>query len=88
VKNRVFLANEKRCVSPSNKICWGPTNYCSKQNKIKLKVKVKTLQEKRVVHEAIKYSMLKGDLIFADEEGVPWGHPQALIRVPLGYFLG
>jgi hypothetical protein len=32
--------------------------------------------------------VLKGDLIFADEEGVPWGHPQALTLVPLGYFLG
>jgi hypothetical protein len=31
---------------------------------------------------------LKGDLIFADEEGVPLGHPQALMLVPLGYFLG
>jgi hypothetical protein len=31
---------------------------------------------------------LKGDLIFADEEGVPRGHPQALMLVPLGYFLG
>jgi hypothetical protein len=31
---------------------------------------------------------LKGDLIFADEEGVPWGHPQALTLVPIGYFLG
>jgi hypothetical protein len=27
-------------------------------------------------------------MIFADEEGVPRGHPQALIIVPLGYFLG
>jgi hypothetical protein len=35
-----------------------------------------------------KYSVLKGDLIFADEEGVPRGHPQALILVPLGYLLG
>jgi hypothetical protein len=35
-----------------------------------------------------KYSVLKGDLIFGDEEGVPRGHPQALILVPLGYFLG
>jgi hypothetical protein len=35
-----------------------------------------------------KYSVLKGDLIFADEEGVPRGHPQALTLVPLGYFLG
>jgi hypothetical protein len=31
---------------------------------------------------------LKGDLIFADEEGVPRGHPQALMLVTLGYFLG
>jgi hypothetical protein len=31
---------------------------------------------------------LKGDLIFADEEGVPRGHPQALTLVPLEYFLG
>jgi hypothetical protein len=35
-----------------------------------------------------KYSILKGDLIFADEEGVPRGHPQALTLVLLGYFLG
>jgi hypothetical protein len=35
-----------------------------------------------------KYSVLKGDLIFADEEGVPRGHPQALTLVPHGYFLG
>jgi hypothetical protein len=35
-----------------------------------------------------KYSVLKGDLIFADEEGVPRGHPQALTVVTLGYFLG
>jgi hypothetical protein len=32
--------------------------------------------------------VFKGDLIFADEEGVPRGHPQALMLVPLGYFLG
>jgi hypothetical protein len=32
--------------------------------------------------------VLKGDLIFADEEGVPRGHPQALMLVTLGYFLG
>jgi hypothetical protein len=31
---------------------------------------------------------LKGDLIFADEEGVPQGHPKALMLVLLGYFLG
>jgi hypothetical protein len=32
--------------------------------------------------------VLKGDLIFADEEGMPWGHPQALTLLLLGYFLG
>jgi hypothetical protein len=31
--------------------------------------------------------VLKDGLIFADEEGVPRGHPQALTLVPLGYFL-
>jgi hypothetical protein len=35
-----------------------------------------------------KYSVLKGELIFADKEGVPRGHPQALTLAPLGYFLG
>jgi hypothetical protein len=35
-----------------------------------------------------KYSALKGDLIFANEEGVPRGHPQALTLVLLRYFLG
>jgi hypothetical protein len=35
-----------------------------------------------------KYSALNGDLIFADEDGVPRGHPQALTLVLLGYFLG
>jgi hypothetical protein len=35
------------------------------------------LQEKRIEYEAIKkYSVLKGDLIFADEEGVPCGIPK------------
>jgi hypothetical protein len=88
VKNRVFLTNEKWSASPPKEICWGPTIYFSKQNKIKLKAKVKTLQEKCIVHEAIKISVLIGDLIFADEEGVPRGSPQALTLVPLGYFLG
>jgi hypothetical protein len=32
--------------------------------------------------------VLKGGLIFADEEGVPRGNPQALTLVPLEYFLG
>jgi hypothetical protein len=43
---------KSKATSPKE-ICWGPTIYCSKQNK-KLKSKVKTLQEKRIVHEAIK----------------------------------
>jgi hypothetical protein len=54
VKNRVFLANEKRSVSSQKEICWGPTIYCSKQNKRKLKAKVKTLKEKHIEYEAIK----------------------------------
>jgi hypothetical protein len=40
--------------SPPKDICWGPTIYFSKKNKRKLKAKVKTLQEKHIVHEAIK----------------------------------
>jgi hypothetical protein len=40
--------------SPPREICWGPTIYSSKQKKRKLKAKVKTLQEKHMVHEAIK----------------------------------
>jgi hypothetical protein len=54
VKTRVFLANEKRSASPPKEFFWGPTIYCNKQNKRKLKAKVKTLQEKCIVHEAIK----------------------------------
>jgi hypothetical protein len=54
VKTRVFLANEKRSSSPPKEICWGPTIYCSKLNKRKLKAKVKTLQEKCIEYEAIK----------------------------------
>jgi hypothetical protein len=54
VKNRVFLANKKWSASPPKKNCWGPTIYYSKQNKRKLKAKIKTLKEKRIVHEAIK----------------------------------
>jgi hypothetical protein len=54
VKNRVFLANEKWSSSSPKEICWGPTLYCSKQNKRKLKAKVKTLQEKRIEYKAIK----------------------------------
>jgi hypothetical protein len=44
----------KTSKSPPKEICWGPTIYCSKHNKRKLKAKVKTLHEKHIVHEAIK----------------------------------
>jgi hypothetical protein len=63
------------------------TIYCSKQNK--LTKKTKTTDAPRKTHSAWsnKNSVLKGDLIFADEEGVPRGHPQDLTLVLLGYFL-
>jgi hypothetical protein len=41
-------------VSSPKEICWVPTIYCRKQNKRKLKVKIKMLQEKYIVYEAIK----------------------------------
>jgi hypothetical protein len=41
-------------VSSPKEICWGPTIYGSKQNKRKLKAKIKTLQEKHIAYEAIK----------------------------------
>jgi hypothetical protein len=41
-------------VSSPKEIFWDQTIYCSKQNKIKLKAKVKTLQEKRIEYEAIE----------------------------------
>jgi hypothetical protein len=44
----------KSQASSPKEICWGTTIYFSKQNKRKLKAKVKTLQEKCIVHEAIK----------------------------------
>jgi hypothetical protein len=39
--------------SPKEK-CWGPTIYCRKQNKRKLKAKINTLQEKHIGYKAIK----------------------------------
>jgi hypothetical protein len=45
---------KNRSVLSPKEICWGPTIYCSKQNKRKLKEKVKTFQEKRIEYEAIK----------------------------------
>jgi hypothetical protein len=53
-EKRSVLGKWKMSTSPPKEICWGPTIYCSKQNKRKLKAKVKMLQEKRIVHEAIK----------------------------------
>jgi hypothetical protein len=41
-------------MSSPKEICWGPTIYCRKHNKIKLKAKVKMLQKKRIEYEAIK----------------------------------
>jgi hypothetical protein len=44
---------KSKATSPKE-ICWCPTIYCSIKNKTKLKTKDKTLQEKRIVYEAIK----------------------------------
>jgi hypothetical protein len=53
------------------------SNHLLQQTKQKkMKVKVKTLQEKHIEYKAIKYSVLKDDLIFVDEEGVPRGIPK------------
>jgi hypothetical protein len=41
-------------VSSPKEICWCPTIYYSKQNKTKLKAKIKTLKEKHIEYEAIK----------------------------------
>jgi hypothetical protein len=53
-ENYSVLGNEKQSLSSPKEICWGPTIYCSIQNKRKLKAKIKTLQEKRIVYKAIK----------------------------------
>jgi hypothetical protein len=53
-ENYSVLGNEKRTVSSLKEIYWGPTIYYSKQNKRKLKAKIKTLQEKCIKYEAIK----------------------------------
>jgi hypothetical protein len=42
-ENYSVLGNEKRSASSPKEICWGPTIYCSKQNKRKNKSKVKML---------------------------------------------
>jgi hypothetical protein len=48
------MQNGRISVSSPKEIHWGPTIYYSKQNKRKLKAKVKTLQKKCIVHEQIK----------------------------------
>jgi hypothetical protein len=53
-ENLSVLGNEKRSASSPKETFLGPTIYCSKQNKRKLKAKTKTLQEKCIVYEAIK----------------------------------
>jgi hypothetical protein len=40
-------------MSSPKETCWGPTIYCSKQNKIKQKEKRKTFQEKQIAYEVI-----------------------------------
>jgi hypothetical protein len=52
VKNGVFLANEKRVHLLQKKFVGVQPLIAA--NKTKLKAKVKTLQEKSIVHEAIK----------------------------------
>jgi hypothetical protein len=55
VKNRVFLANKKQGnFSKRNLLGSNHLLQQTKQNKTKLKTKVKMLQEKCIVHEAIK----------------------------------
>jgi hypothetical protein len=53
VKNGVFLANEKRVHLLQKKFV-GVQPFIAANRKRKLKAKVKTLQKKRIVHEAIK----------------------------------
>jgi hypothetical protein len=45
-ENYSILGNEKWSVFSPKEILWGPTIYCRKQKKMKLKAKVKMLQEK------------------------------------------
>jgi hypothetical protein len=53
-ETRVFLAMKNKVYLLQKEFVGGPTIYCSKQNKIKLKAKVKMLQEKFIEYEAIK----------------------------------
>jgi hypothetical protein len=49
MKTRAFLANENKATSPKE-IYWGPTIYCSKQNKL-IKI-TKTTDAPRKTHSA------------------------------------
>jgi hypothetical protein len=53
VKNGVFLANEKQ-EKFSKRNFLGSNHLLQKTKKIKLKAKLKMLQEKRIEYEAIK----------------------------------
>jgi hypothetical protein len=54
VKNGVFLANEEQINLLQKKFVGVQPFIAEKKNKRKLKAKVKTLQEKCIVHEEIK----------------------------------
>jgi hypothetical protein len=41
-------------MSSPKEIYWDPTIYYIKQNKTKIKTKIKTLQEQHIAYEAIK----------------------------------
>jgi hypothetical protein len=89
VKTRVFLAM-KNGVSLSPKQTWCDlTIYCSKQSKRKLKAK--TTDAPRKTHSAWSNKNIvswKVTWFLPMKKGVPRGHPQALMLVPLRYFLG
>jgi hypothetical protein len=59
----------------------------TKQKKTESKNKDAPRKTHRIQSNKNKVRVLKGDLIFVDEEGVPRGI-QALTLVLLGYFLG
>jgi hypothetical protein len=54
VKNRVFLANEKRVHLLQKKFNGVQPFIAANKTKENFKEKVNTLQEKRIVHEAVK----------------------------------
>jgi hypothetical protein len=77
VKTRVFFGNEKWSMALS-KTNMMRSNHLLQQTKQK-KTKSESKDAPRKTHSIRsnkKYSVLKDDLIFADEEGVPWGIPK------------